>query len=134
MIGIVKLALTRPLTFIVMAVLILIGGVYGAMRMPVDVFPNIGVPVIAASFTYTGLPPSEMAGRKVFEAEHHDGDLAQDCRRESPIVAVLCSNLKPPGRMGRLRSCPGHRSALRPVSQLVRDDLNFDSLGRTTDV
>jgi len=63
MIGIVKLALTRPLTFIVMAVLILIGGVYGAMRMPVDVFPNIGVPVIAASFTYTGLSPSEMAGR-----------------------------------------------------------------------
>jgi len=63
MIGIVRIALQRPLTFIVMAVLILIGGVLSAFRAPVDIFPDIRVPVIAVAWTYTGLPPDEMSGR-----------------------------------------------------------------------
>jgi len=42
MIGIVRIALLRPLTFIVMAILILIIGVLAAIRTPVDIFPNIG--------------------------------------------------------------------------------------------
>jgi CzcA family heavy metal efflux pump len=63
MIGIVKTALERPLTFIVMAVLILIGGTLAALRTPVDIFPEIRVPVIAVAWNYAGLPPEEMAGR-----------------------------------------------------------------------
>jgi len=63
MIGIVKVALSRPLTFIVMAILIAIGGVLAAARTPVDIFPNIRVPVIAVAFNYAGLPPEEMSGR-----------------------------------------------------------------------
>ena len=47
MIDIVKVALHRPLTFIVMAILIAIGGVLAAVRTPVDIFPNIRIPVVA---------------------------------------------------------------------------------------
>jgi multidrug efflux pump subunit AcrB len=65
MIGIVKVALSRPYTFIVMALLILIFGISAAVRTPVDIFPNIGIPVVAGVFSYSGLPPDDMAGRIV---------------------------------------------------------------------
>jgi Cu/Ag efflux pump CusA len=65
MIGIVKLALRRPYTFIVMAMLIMIFGVGSALRTPIDIFPNINIPVISVVFSYTGLPPDDMAGRVV---------------------------------------------------------------------
>ncbi|WP_298691889.1 efflux RND transporter permease subunit [uncultured Sphingomonas sp.] len=61
--GIVRTALARPLTFIVMAILIAIVGVLQAARTPVDIFPNIGVPVIATAWQYTGLSPDDMSGR-----------------------------------------------------------------------
>src|SRR5258708_17991212 len=65
MIGIVKLALRRPYTFIVMALLIMIFGVASALRTPTDIFPNINIPVISVVFSFTGLPPDDMAGRIV---------------------------------------------------------------------
>ena len=65
MIGIVKLALRRPYTFIVMALLIMIFGVASALRTPTDIFPNIDIPVVSVVFSYTGLPPDDMAGRVV---------------------------------------------------------------------
>src|SRR5580700_11175930 len=65
MVGIVKLALGRPYTFIVMALLIMIFGVSSALRTPTDIFPNINIPVISVVFSYTGLPPDDMAGRVV---------------------------------------------------------------------
>ena len=65
MVGIVKLALDRPYTFIVMALLIMIFGVASALRTPTDIFPNINIPVISVVFSYTGLPPDDMAGRVV---------------------------------------------------------------------
>jgi CzcA family heavy metal efflux pump len=61
--GIVRIALARPLTFIVMAILIAIVGVLQAARTPVDIFPNIGIPVIATAWQYTGLSPDDMSGR-----------------------------------------------------------------------
>jgi multidrug efflux pump subunit AcrB len=64
-IGIVKLALRRPYTFVVMALLIMIFGVASALRTPTDIFPNINIPVISVVFSYTGLPPDDMAGRIV---------------------------------------------------------------------
>ncbi len=63
MIGIVRVALSRPLTFIVMAILIAVVGILAAIRTPVDIFPDIKVPVIAAAWTYQGLSPDDMAGR-----------------------------------------------------------------------
>ena len=65
MVGIVRLALLRPYTFVVMALLIMIFGVMAALRTPTDIFPDIKIPVIAAVWTYTGLPPDEMSGRVV---------------------------------------------------------------------
>src|ERR1700710_575168 len=65
MIGLVRIALRRPYTFVVMALLILIFGVAAAIRTPTDIFPNINIPVISVVFSYTGLPPDDMAGRVV---------------------------------------------------------------------
>ncbi|MGF7155370.1 efflux RND transporter permease subunit [Novosphingobium gossypii] len=65
MIGIVKVALSRPLTFIVMAILIAVGGILAAWRTPVDIFPEIKVPVIAIAWQYSGLPPQDVTDRMV---------------------------------------------------------------------
>jgi len=61
--GIVRIALQRPYTFVVLALLILIVGPLAALRTPTDIFPDIRIPVIAAAWQYTGLPPDQMAGR-----------------------------------------------------------------------
>ncbi len=63
MLGIVRIALSRPYTFIVLALLILIIGPLAAMRTPTDIFPNINIPIVAVAFQYTGLPPDQMSGR-----------------------------------------------------------------------
>jgi multidrug efflux pump subunit AcrB len=60
---IVKLALDRPYTFIILALLILIMSPVVIMRTPTDIFPNINIPVIAVAWQYTGLNPEEMEGR-----------------------------------------------------------------------
>ena len=65
MIRLVHLALARPYTIMVMAMLILIFGVSAIVRSPVDIFPSINVPVISAVFTYSGLSPDDMSGRIV---------------------------------------------------------------------
>ncbi|MGA3294550.1 MAG: efflux RND transporter permease subunit [Candidatus Acidiferrales bacterium] len=66
---IVRLALRRPYTFIVASILILILGVVSIVRTPVDIFPNIDIPVIAVAWQYTGLAPEEMSDRVVYNYE-----------------------------------------------------------------
>ncbi|MGA2043249.1 MAG: efflux RND transporter permease subunit [Roseiarcus sp.] len=63
MTAIVRIALSRPYTFVVMAILVLIFGGLSAVRTPTDIFPNIGIPVISVVWSYTGLPPDDMSGR-----------------------------------------------------------------------
>jgi multidrug efflux pump subunit AcrB len=65
MTAVVRLALARPYTFVVMAILVMIFGVLSAIRTPTDIFPNIGIPVISVVWGYTGLAPDDMAGRIV---------------------------------------------------------------------
>ena len=65
----VKVALDRPYTFIVMALMILIFGPLAALRTPTDIFPNIGIPVIGVAFNYSGLSPDEMGARIVASYE-----------------------------------------------------------------
>jgi CzcA family heavy metal efflux pump len=60
---IVKVALNRPYTFIVLAVLILIAAPVVILRTPTDIFPNINIPVVSIGWTYTGLNPEELEGR-----------------------------------------------------------------------
>src|SRR5580658_3446354 len=69
MVALVRIALRRPYTFVVLALLILIVGPLAAARTPVDIFPEIRIPIIAAVWQYTGLPPKEMAGRIVSSYE-----------------------------------------------------------------
>ena len=60
---IVRVALDRPYTFIVLAVLILVLSPVMILRTPTDIFPNIDIPVIAVAWQYTGMNPEELEGR-----------------------------------------------------------------------
>src|ERR1700727_1554498 len=60
---IVRLALNRPYTFVVLAILILLLSPAVILRTPTDIFPNIDIPVISVAWTYTGLNPEELEGR-----------------------------------------------------------------------
>ena len=60
---IVKVALNRPFTFIVLALLILIAAPVVILRTPTDIFPDINIPVVSIGWTYTGLNPEELEGR-----------------------------------------------------------------------
>jgi multidrug efflux pump subunit AcrB len=62
---IVWLALRRPYTFVVMAVLIAILGVTAIVTMPIDIFPYIDIPIVAVLWQYSGLSPEEMEKRVV---------------------------------------------------------------------
>src|ERR1700733_4963647 len=67
--AIVLIALKRPYTFVVLAILILIFGGRAALSTPTDIFPNIGIPVVAVVWTYSGLTPEDMSGRVVYYYE-----------------------------------------------------------------
>jgi CzcA family heavy metal efflux pump len=69
MLAIVRLALRRPYTFFVLALLILIFGPLAALTTPTDIFPDIKIPVIAVVWTYRGLPPDDMSGRVIYYYE-----------------------------------------------------------------
>ncbi len=69
MVGIVRVALERPYTFVVAAILVLLLGVMAAIRTPKDIFPDIGIPVISVIWSYAGLPPDDMSGRIVYVYE-----------------------------------------------------------------
>src|SRR4029077_20610976 len=58
---IVRLALQRPYTFVVMAMVIIILGVLAIFRMPTDIFPEINIPVASVIWSYSGVSPEEMA-------------------------------------------------------------------------
>src|SRR6476620_7475102 len=67
---IVKLALRRPYTFVVMALLILLLGIASIKRMPTDIFPEIDIPVVTVVWQYTGLSPDQMAKQTTTFSEY----------------------------------------------------------------
>ncbi|HEY1779780.1 MAG TPA: efflux RND transporter permease subunit [Roseiarcus sp.] len=69
MLAIVRIALNKPYTFVVMAMLIVIFGVTAAVKTPTDIFPNIGIPVVAVVWTYDGLPADDMSKRVIYYYE-----------------------------------------------------------------
>ena len=69
MMWIVRLALRRPYTFAVFALLILILGVYSTASMPTDIFPDINIPIVTVVWHYQGLSAQEMSTRIVFNSE-----------------------------------------------------------------
>ncbi|MGB7983871.1 MAG: efflux RND transporter permease subunit [Terracidiphilus sp.] len=66
---IVRLALRRPYTFVVFALLILILGVFSIETMPTDIFPNIDIPVVTVVWNFTGMSAQEMSNRVVTNSE-----------------------------------------------------------------
>jgi multidrug efflux pump subunit AcrB len=75
---IVRLALRRPYTFIVLAIVITLLGVFSISRTPTDIFPNIKIPVVATIWKYTGLSPEEMATRLVLGTERNAQTIVND--------------------------------------------------------
>ena len=81
---IVKVALSRPYTFIVLALLLPLFGalvIFGTplrAGMPTDIFPDIKIPVIAVTFQYSGIPPDEMAGRITGQIERYVTTIVND--------------------------------------------------------
>ena len=67
--SITRLALSRPYTSVVLALMLLIFGIISLLRTPADIFPNIDIPVVGVVWTYTGMPAEEMGSRitSVFE-------------------------------------------------------------------
>jgi len=96
---IVQLALRRPYTFIVLALLLpLFGalallGTPGRLGMPTDIFPDIRIPVIAIAYNYGGLAPDEMAGRITSNIERYLTTIVNDVEhvesQSYPGVAVI---------------------------------------------
>jgi multidrug efflux pump subunit AcrB len=68
---IVRLALRRPYTFVVMSILILIMGGLAIVRTPTDIFPNIDIPVVSIIWTFNGLVPEDMSYRIVTVTERN---------------------------------------------------------------
>jgi CzcA family heavy metal efflux pump len=75
---IVRLALRRPYTFVVVALLLLILGPIVILRTPTDIFPNINIPVVSIIWNYTGLNPDDMSNRIVFQTERALTTLVDD--------------------------------------------------------
>jgi multidrug efflux pump subunit AcrB len=78
---IVQLALRRPYTFVVLALLILIIGPLAILRTPTDIFPNINIPVVSIIWRYTGLSTEEMEGRIVTNFERAMSATVNDIAR-----------------------------------------------------
>jgi multidrug efflux pump subunit AcrB len=81
---IVEVALRRPYTFIVLALLLPLIGALTILGtplrpgMPTDIFPDIKIPIIAVTFQYTGMPPDEMAGRITAQIERYATTIVND--------------------------------------------------------
>ncbi|MGH8138718.1 MAG: efflux RND transporter permease subunit [Steroidobacteraceae bacterium] len=95
----VELALKRPYTFIVLALLLPLLGVLAIVGtplrpgMPTDIFPDIRIPIIAVTFNYSGMPPDEMAGRITAQIERYATTIVNDIEHvESqtyPGIAII---------------------------------------------
>jgi multidrug efflux pump subunit AcrB len=90
---IVRLALRRPYTFIVLALLIVLLGMFTILRTPTDIFPSINIPVVSTIWNYTGLPPEDMSNRIVANAERYAQTTVNDIEHTEsqslPGIAVV---------------------------------------------
>ena len=68
---IVRVALNRPYTFVVLAIVILIMGTLAIFRTPTDIFPNINIPVVSIIWNFNGLDAGQMSGRIVSVTERN---------------------------------------------------------------
>ena len=107
---IVRLALRRPYTFIVLAILIVLLGVFAILRTPTDIFPNIKIPIVAIIWRYNGLSPEEIANRIVlFRAHRADHRQRRRAHRVADRSTARRWSSTSSSRMST-RICPSRRS------------------------
>ncbi|HWB76143.1 MAG TPA: efflux RND transporter permease subunit [Nannocystaceae bacterium] len=96
---IVRLALRRPYTFVVMALLLLLGGAWAVKKTPTDVLPEVDIPVISVVWTYTGLPAQQMEQQVTLFSEYslagNVADIAQIQSESFDGVSVIRLFLQP---------------------------------------
>src|ERR1700689_1708697 len=101
---IVKLALRRPYTFVVMALAILLAGGLAIERMPADIFPDINVPIVAVVWQYGGLTPEEMSSMITTRSERGMtppvNDLEHMEPQSSPGIPVIRISFHPGPKSG----------------------------------
>ena len=151
MIALVRIALSRPYTFVVLALLLLIIGPLAALRTPTDIFPDIRIPVIGVVWNYTGLPPDQMAGphhhavpaRADDHGQRHRtyrGELLQRHRHRQDLLPAECRH---PHRQRAghrdfadhaAADAAGHHAAADPqLQRLDRADPPARAVGRGPD-
>src|SRR5438094_4442272 len=77
---IVRLALRRPYTFVVMGIVIMLLGVFAIVTTPTDIFPEIDIPVVSVIWNYGGLSTEEMAARITTYSEYTISSAVNDVR------------------------------------------------------
>ena len=121
---IVSLALRRPYTFIVLALLIALLGVFAILRMPTDIFPAIKIPVVSVVWRYSGLSPEEMEKRLVWDTSARPSavnDIEHIGASRSPASAWSKYFFQPGAKKAATRRSP-------PISQT---DLSIAPPGTT---
>src|ERR1700723_1545546 len=83
---IVRLALSRPYTFVVASMLIILLSVVAIQQTPVDIFPNINIPVVSVIWNYTGLTPQDMADRITGNSERIATTTVNDIQHIEPTT------------------------------------------------
>ncbi len=109
---IVRLALRRPYTFVVVALLLVVLGVVTVQRMPTDIFPNIDIPVVTVIWSYTGIAPEEMEKRIVTVNERAITTTVNDIEHiesQSLHGVGVIKVFFQPERQDRGGGGPGHR-------------------------
>ena len=135
---IVRLALRRPYTFVVFALLVLMVGPLTISRTPVDIFPNINIPVIAAVWRFEGLSAPEIANRITAPFERSMSQFVDDIEHtESQSlrgIAVVKVFFHPTARVdlgvaqvsavanSSLRRTPSLASSIQPSSARCHSD------------
>ena len=123
---IVRLALRRPYTFVVMSMMIVILGILAAVRMPTDIFPEIDIPVVSVIWSYAGISPEEMAEVVTIRCERSFTTSVNDIEHmESQSLPGLVhhQDLLPPQRQSRSRRrATGRRLAIRAAFAAHRHD------------
>src|SRR5438034_8817072 len=105
---IVRLALRRPYTFVVMGLTILLLGVFAIVTTPTDIFPEIEIPVVSVIWNYDGLTSEDMASR-ITRSEEHTSEL----QSHSDIVCRLLLEKK---KKSKIRSTVVRRTQTKTPS------------------
>ena len=120
---IVALALRRPYTFVVVALLLLILGPIVIFRTPTDIFPNIDIPVVSILWNYAGLNSQDLSSRIVYPKRAHSDHYGGRHRAQRIAIAERHrggEGILPASRQYRKGDRADHRNFSNPVARSCR--------------